>query len=38
MIEPSLDHRLSRDRFPPFRPWQKMNSAREFVLTIAISY
>jgi hypothetical protein len=31
MIEPSLDHHLSRDRFQPFRPRQKMNSARDFV-------
>jgi len=31
MIEPSLDHHLPRDRFQPFRPRQKMNSAREFV-------
>jgi hypothetical protein len=31
MIEPSLDHHIPRDRFQPFRPRQKMNSAREFV-------
>jgi hypothetical protein len=30
MIEPSLKHHFPRDRFQPFRPRQKLNSAREF--------
>jgi hypothetical protein len=38
MIEPSLDHQLTRSSLQPFRPRQKMNSAREFLLATAISY
>jgi hypothetical protein len=38
MIEPSLDHHFPRDRFQPLRPRQKLNSARDLLLAIAISY